>query len=113
MKILLCIPRCECVDLRLIPYQCVLNLSMVRFGTSEFNLTGSLITWDVTDRLDRISCPTLVCNGHEEGAQDFVVEPFIEKIPKVKWVKFKKTHIPFYEDKEYYFETIGAFLMPT
>lgn len=83
------------------------------FGSSEFNLTGSLITWDVTDRLDKISCPTLVCNGHEEGAQDFVVEPFIEKIPKIKWVKFKKTHIPFYEDKEYYFETIGAFLIPT
>jgi hypothetical protein len=44
-----------------------------------------------------------------------VVEPFIEKIPKVIWVKFKNSHIPFYADTEYYFnlKTIGAFLIPT
>jgi hypothetical protein len=38
---------------------------------------------------------------------------FIEKIPKVKWVKFKKSHIPFYEDREYHVKTIGTFLIPT
>lgn len=42
-----------------------------------------------------------------------MVELFIEKIPKVKWVKFKKSHIPFYEDREYHVKTIGTFLIPT
>ncbi|KAN0094432.1 hypothetical protein V8E55_002719 [Tylopilus felleus] len=73
-------------------------------GTSEFNTTGTLKTWSVIDRLHTITRPTLVVNGTEEGAQDFVVAPFIEKIPK--------SRRPFWEDKEYYFnETIGNFLL--
>ncbi|KAF8837469.1 proline-specific peptidase [Paxillus ammoniavirescens] len=80
-------------------------------GTSEFNTNGTLKTWSTIDRLHSITCPTLVANGAEEGAQDFVVAPFIERIPKVKWVKFAKSHCPFWEDREYYFKTIGDFLL--
>ncbi|KAF8551857.1 proline-specific peptidase [Imleria badia] len=65
-------------------------------GTSEFNTTGTLKTWTVIDRLYMITCPTLVVNDTEEGAQDFVIAPFLEKIPKVKWVKFAKSHCPFW-----------------
>lgn len=83
----------------------------IRLGTSEFNTTGTLKTWSVIDRLHTITCPTLVVNGTEEGAQDFVIAPFLEKIPKVKWVKFAKSHCPFWEDKEYYFDTVGNFLL--
>lgn len=82
-----------------------------RFGTSEFNMTGTLNSWSVVDRLHTITCPTLVVNGTEEGAQDFVIAPFLERIPKVKWVKFAKSHCPFFEDKEYYFRTVGGFLL--
>ncbi|KAH0831335.1 hypothetical protein J3R83DRAFT_13986 [Lanmaoa asiatica] len=85
--------------------------TQIRFGTSEFNTTGTLKSWSVIDRLHTIICPTLVANGTEEGAQDFVIAPFLERIPKVKWVKFAKSHCPFVEDKEYYFETIGKFLL--
>ncbi|KAF9232921.1 proline-specific peptidase [Melanogaster broomeanus] len=74
-------------------------------GTSEFNSTGTLKTWSTIDRLHTITCPTLVANGAEEGAQDFVVAPFIERIPKVE------SHCPFWEDKEYYFQTLGEFLL--
>ncbi|KAG8216355.1 proline-specific peptidase [Butyriboletus roseoflavus] len=79
-------------------------------GTSEFNSTGTLKSWSVIDRLHTIICPTLVVNGTEEGAKDFVIAPFLERIPKVKWIKFAKSHCPFFEDKEYYFKAIGKFL---
>jgi hypothetical protein len=64
----------------------------------------------VIDRIHRIPCPTLVTNGPEEGAQDYVIAPFIEKLPKVKWVRFAKSHIAFFEDRDYYFKAIGDFL---
>jgi len=86
------------------------TVSNAMLGPAQFHTTGSLRTWSVIDRLDRISCPTLVTNGPEEGAQDYVVAPFIEKIPKVKWVRFAKSHIAFFEDREYYFKAIGDFL---
>ena len=85
--------------------------TQIRLGTSVFNATGTLKSWSVVDRLHTITCPTLVVNGTEEGAQDFVIAPFLERIPKVKWVKFVKSHGPFFEDKENYFQAIGNFLL--
>ncbi|KAG2122479.1 Alpha/Beta hydrolase protein [Suillus clintonianus] len=86
------------------------TVSNAMLGSEQFLRTGSLTTWSVIDRLHRITCPTLVTNGTEEAAQDYVIAPFIEKIPNVKWVRFAKSHIAFFEDKEYYFKTIGDFL---
>ncbi|KAH7883126.1 proline-specific peptidase [Phlebopus sp. FC_14] len=80
-------------------------------GSSEFNVTGTLKQWTTIDRLHTILCPTLIANGTEEGAADFVIAPFLEKIPRVKWVKFAKSHCPFYEDEEYYFKAIADFLL--
>ncbi|KAG1764522.1 proline-specific peptidase [Suillus occidentalis] len=86
------------------------TVSNAMLGPAQFNATGSLKTWSVIDRIHRISCPTLVTNGPEEGAQDYVIAPFIEKLPKVKWVRFAKSHIAFFEDRDYYFKAIGDFL---
>ncbi|KIK92924.1 hypothetical protein PAXRUDRAFT_34318 [Paxillus rubicundulus Ve08.2h10] len=46
-----------------------------------------------------------------EGPQGFFVAPFIGRIPKVKWIKFAKSHRPFWEGGEYYFKMIGDFLL--
>ena len=45
--------------------------------------------WSVVDQLPNINVPTLVTNGAQDGAQDIVVLPFVERIPRVKWVKFQ------------------------
>ena len=45
--------------------------------------------WSVVDQLPNIDVPTLVTNGVQDGAQDIVVLPFVERIPRVKWVKFQ------------------------
>lgn len=50
-------------------------------------------------------------NGVEDEAQDECVVPFFEKIPQVKWVQFaNSSHMPFYEEKERYFQVVGDFL---
>ncbi|KAH7911485.1 proline-specific peptidase [Hygrophoropsis aurantiaca] len=79
-------------------------------GPSEFYTIGTLRTWTTVDRLHTINRPTLLTNGVAEGAQDFCVMPFFEKIPRIKWVKFAESHIPFFEDKERYFQVLVDFL---
>lgn len=87
------------------------NVYAARWGTSEFNLSGSLKSWSVIDKLHTISCPTLVINGIDDEAQDECVYPFFEKIPKVKWVRFDmSSHMPFWEERGRYFEVVTGFL---
>lgn len=89
----------------------VLIRQTARWGTSEWNLSGSLHSWTVEDRLHTITCPTLVINGLDDEAQDECVYPFFERIPKVKWVRFdKSSHLPFWEEEERYMEVVGGFL---
>ena len=55
--------------------------------------------------------PTLVLNGRKDIAQDYVVAPFFEKIPKVKWITFEaSSHTPFWEEREAYFRRVAEFL---
>lgn len=67
--------------------------------------------WSIIDRLHFIRSPTLVINGRYDVAQDFVVRPFVERIPEAKWVKFENSsHTPFWEEREGYFDVVGRFL---
>ncbi|KAF9218575.1 alpha/beta-hydrolase [Gyrodon lividus] len=43
--------------------------------------------------------------------QDSVVRPFFQHIPRVKWVKFSNSsHMPHFEEREWYMEVVGNFL---
>ena len=84
-----------------------------RLGPSEFDITGTLKTWTIVDRLYKIKVPTLLINGAEDEAQDVCVAPFAEGIDAslVKWVKFEKSsHLPFWEEKDAYLQTVTDFL---
>ncbi|KAJ6631203.1 hypothetical protein B0H10DRAFT_712324 [Mycena sp. CBHHK59/15] len=68
--------------------------------------------WTVVDDLHKISVPTLLINGRYDDAQDVAVVPFFDKMPKVKWIQFaESSHMPFFEEKERYFEVVGNFLV--
>ena len=67
--------------------------------------------WTIVDRLHNITVPTLVINGAKDIAQDFVVAPFFQNIPKAKWVKCSESsHMPYWEEKEFYYREVGEFL---
>ncbi|WP_239684059.1 proline iminopeptidase-family hydrolase [Leucobacter musarum] len=80
-------------------------------GPSEFMVIGSLRDWSVIDRLDRIEVPTLVLNGAHDEATDAVVQPFVERIPQVGWVRFEaSSHMPHWEEREEFMRVVGEFL---
>ncbi|EKM58078.1 uncharacterized protein PHACADRAFT_171311 [Phanerochaete carnosa HHB-10118-sp] len=70
-----------------------------------------IINWSIIDRLHNIEVPTLVMNGAKDIAQDFVIAPFFQKIPKAKWITFaKSSHTPFWEERELYMKQVANFL---
>ena len=80
-------------------------------GASEFNATGTLKDWDITDRLGEIDLPTLVISGRYDEATPTVVEPIANGIPGAEWVLFEHSaHMPHVEEQERYLDVVDAFL---
>lgn len=72
-----------------------------RFGTSEFNITGTLKDWSIIDILHQISCPTLLISSPRDSVQESSYAPFFKNIPKIKWVEIPtSTHLAMYEDPD-------------
>lgn len=67
--------------------------------------------WSIIDRLHKVRVPTFVVNGRADQAQDSVVAPFFQHIPRVKWVTFEKaSHMAYWEDREHYMKLVEEFL---
>ena len=63
------------------------------------------------DEVHKIKCPTLLLNGFYDEAQDSVVEPFFQRIAKVKWFTFaESSHMPLLEEREKYMKVVNKFL---
>jgi pimeloyl-ACP methyl ester carboxylesterase len=44
-------------------------------------------------------------------SQDFVVKPFFDRIPKVKWVTLENSsHLPMWEERDRYIEIVRDFM---
>ena len=73
---------------------------------------STLFNWDINDRLSNINVPTLVINGKDDIAQDFVIQGFLDHIPHSYHLKFSKSsHTPFWEERIAYMAAVGAFLL--
>lgn len=71
----------------------------------------TLATWDINDRLSDISVPTLVINGKDDIAQDFVIQGFLDHIPRSQQLKFSNSsHTPFWEERAAYMLAVNWFL---
>ncbi|KAF9524164.1 proline-specific peptidase [Crepidotus variabilis] len=67
--------------------------------------------WTIIDRIPQIKTKTLVINGKYDQSQDFVIGPFVEKLPNNEWVKFNNSsHMPFWEEPAAYLSKVGDFL---
>jgi L-proline amide hydrolase len=59
------------------------NLSEDVHGTMqglEWNVTGNLKDWDVTDRLGELNLPVLVTSGRHDEMTDALVKPLVDGI---------------------------------
>jgi L-proline amide hydrolase len=80
-------------------------------GASEFNITGSLRDWDITQRLGEIDTSTLVLSGRFDEATPRVVEPIASGIRGAAWVLFENSsHMPHVEERALYLDTVERFL---
>ncbi len=80
-------------------------------GPNEFHVIGTMKEWTVVDRVDQIVAPTLLLSGRYDEATPAVVQPFMDKIPDVRWVVFEESsHMPFVEEPEAYFQVVEDFL---
>lgn len=80
-------------------------------GPSEFHVVGTLKTWSIIDRLDRIRAPTLLISGRHDEATPAVVQPFADRIKDVRWEIFENSsHMPHVEETERCLKIVGDFL---
>ncbi len=80
-------------------------------GPSEFHVIGTLKTWSIIDRLDRIRVPTLLISGRYDEATPAVVQPFADRIKDVRWEIFENSsHMPHVEETERCLKVVGDFL---
>jgi L-proline amide hydrolase len=84
---------------------------MTMNGPSEFHVIGSLKTWSVIDRLDRIEVPVQLVSGAHDEATAACVQPFADRIPDVRWHVFpESSHMPHVEEREAFMELLAGFL---
>lgn len=86
------------------------------FRIAIFGLTGSrlriLQNWSIIDRLRLVRIPVLIVNGRKDIAQDYVVKPLFDGIPKVRWVTFgDSSHTPHMEERERFMKLASEFLL--
>jgi L-proline amide hydrolase len=80
-------------------------------GPSEFHVIGSLRSWSIIDRLDRIATPTLIISGRYDEATPATVQPYADRIKGARWEIFENSsHTPHLEETELCLKTVGSFL---
>jgi proline-specific peptidase len=80
-------------------------------GPTEFDVIGSLRTWDRTGDLDRISHPTLITCGRYDEITPACSETIREGIPGARLVVFEESaHCAHLEEPDLYVETVERFL---
>ena len=84
-----------------------------RIGPSEFKIEGTLKSWSVKGKLNKVNVPTLLINGADDEAGDVCVSPFKDGIREglVEWVTFgNSSHMPFWEEEDKYLKLVSDFL---
>ncbi|KAK0493259.1 Alpha/Beta hydrolase protein [Armillaria luteobubalina] len=88
--------------------------AMMKWGSSDFNMTGTMKGWSVIDIVHKIKAPTLLLSAPLDEVQPIVCMPWFFGIPKIKWVEFQhSTHLAQFEEPERYFEVVLGFLNAT
>ncbi|ESZ96266.1 hypothetical protein SBOR_3321 [Sclerotinia borealis F-4128] len=82
------------------------------YGPSELVVTGNLRNWTSIPNLSKIKVPTLLINGMEDEAQDVAMQPFFERIEKVKWIVLDNAaHFCHVDQREKFMKHLKAFLI--
>jgi proline-specific peptidase len=91
-----------------------MNLSEDVYGTMqgpEWNVTGNLKDWDVSDRLGELDLPVLVTSGRYDEMSPPLVQPLVDGIRGVEHVVFEQSsHLAMAEEPDRFREVLESFL---
>jgi proline-specific peptidase len=77
----------------------------------QWNVTGNLRDWDVTDRLGELDLPVLVTSGRHDEITEALVKPLVDGIRGAEWVVFENSaHLAMVEEPDRYREVLAGFL---
>jgi L-proline amide hydrolase len=77
----------------------------------EWNVTGNLKDWDVTERLGELALPALVTSGRHDEMTEAVVRPLVAGIRGAEWVVFENSaHFAPVEEPDRYRDVLTTFL---
>ena len=86
------------------------DVYMTMQGPNEFVITGTLKTWDITDRLAEIEVPTLITAGAQDEFTPVQAQRLNEGINGSELVTFESaSHMQFVEEPERYRELVAGF----
>ncbi|HVL59307.1 MAG TPA: proline iminopeptidase-family hydrolase [Burkholderiaceae bacterium] len=81
------------------------------WGPSEFHVTGTLKTWDRSDRLGEIRVPTLALCGRHDEATPALLQALQHGIDGCETAIFEhSSHMPHVEEPQRYLQVVGDFL---
>jgi proline-specific peptidase len=77
----------------------------------EWNVTGNLKDWDVTDRLGELALPVLITSGKYDEMTSALIEPLVEGIQGAESVLFEESaHLAMVEEPKGYRQAVESFL---
>lgn len=80
-------------------------------GPNEFTYTGNMKDWNRIPAMGAITAPCLVLCGAHDELTPACSEKMHAALPNSRLKVFEaSSHMPFYEEPEAYFETLGVFL---
>jgi L-proline amide hydrolase len=78
---------------------------------TQWNITGTLAGWDVTDRLGELGLPVLVTSGRFDEMTPDAVRPMVDAIPGARWQLFEESaHLPMVTEKDAFIRMTREFL---
>lgn len=76
---------------------------LVAWGPNEFTPTGTLSSYDFTDRLCEIKEPCLVISGQRDLCTPYIAKTMYDRLPNAKWELFQYSrHVPYVEETKKY-----------
>ena len=81
------------------------------WGKSELFGTGTLLDWNVEDKLYRVDVPTLILSGAMDESSPAMNELMNQRIKNSEWVLLKKSHhMGYVEEADLVIDTIKNFI---
>lgn len=82
------------------------------WGKSELFGTGTLLDWNVEDKLYKVDIPTLILSGARDESSPAMNELMNQRIKNSEWVLLKKSHhIGYVEEADLVTNTIKNFIL--